>query len=287
MAEYIKLRATALKAGVSLALAALIGGLPARSHAATRASSTSSTAHFLTLTGRTADAKVTLLKLDKSFLKLDTALATIEHKLAKTYFTAQKIDSSFLKIKSANTEFLKIKSANASFLKIDDANSDFLKIDDANTEFLKLGATAANANEFAGATPQSFSRSSSGAVTIVTGGPAASLLPVPGGELSISVGVNTTVGQGSNPFVTITNNTAQALPAVQDIGGQDASADIAANSPQTIMLGLGAAAQLHLQFFPVPGLFGSANPEAATLIVSVESTSTGHDFVGQLIAGSL
>jgi hypothetical protein len=288
MAEFIKLRTTALKAGVSLALAALIGGLPSRSHAATRASSAANATHFLKLTGLTGNVKNSFLKLEKSFLKIDGSLATLEHKLAKTYFTSQKIDSTFLKIKSADTDFLKIDTANASFLKIDDANASFLKIDDAATEFLKVGATAANTSEFGGATAQSFSRSTSGAATIPLGG-SAPLLATPDGELSVSVSYGIGVGQGPQATVTITNNTNQALPAVQDIAGTDTSADIPAKSTHTITLSLlsGGADQIHLQFFPVPGLFGSATAVAATLIVSVESSQTGAGFVGQLIAGSL
>jgi hypothetical protein len=309
MAEYIKLRASALKAGVSLALAALIGGLPARSHAATptsapRASTASGATRFLKLDGLSGSLGNSLLKVEKSFLKLDSALGTLEHKLAKTYFTAQKIDSTFLKIKSANSSFLKVDAANLNFLKIDaanlnflkitdanstflkitDANASFLKIDDADNTFLKLTGTAANASELGGATPQSFSRSSSGAATVKPGDQPAALLASPEGELTVTVTTNPTGGQGG--VVTITNNTGALLPAVQDVAGQDTSIEIQPKSSTPITLD-GSVAQLHLQFFPVPGLFGSAQAEAATLVISMESNQEGDSFVGQLIAGSL
>jgi hypothetical protein len=169
-------------------------------------------------------------------------------------------------------------------LKIKSANTSFLKIDDANNQFLRLGATAANTNEFGGATPESFSRSASGAIAIpsINTGPAQALLGSPDGAITVKVGITAGVGG----VVTIANGTNQT-PAVQDLGGQVTQADIPALSFSTIALGNTSAAQPHVQFFPVPGLFFSATPEAATLIVSQETTQSTHSFVGQLIAGSL
>jgi hypothetical protein len=138
MTDYVKLRASALKASLGVALAALIGGLPARAHAAPAAPGTGST-KFLKLEGLGRDVRNAFLKVEDQVLKLDSSLANVEHKLARNDVSKTEANATFLKIKSADSSFLKIKSANTSFLKIDDANSTFLKIDDANASFLKGG----------------------------------------------------------------------------------------------------------------------------------------------------
>jgi hypothetical protein len=281
MTDYVKLRASALKASLGLALAALIGGLPARAHAAPPASGTGS--KFLKLEGLGRDVRNAFLKVEDQVLKLDSSLANVEHKLV----SKTQANATFLKIKSADSSFLKIKSANASFLKIDNANASFLKIDDANSTFLKAGATAVNASELGGASPQSYSRSAAGdaVVTPTPDGPVQQLLPIPGGALTVQVGYGGPIGVAPSPFVAITNGSGQALPAVQDVDGQTTSADLAAGVEEIIALH--SVAQLHVQFFSVPGLFGSAQGEPATLIVSVEPEGDAFRFVGQLLAGSV
>jgi hypothetical protein len=270
MTDYVKLRTSALKASLGLALAALIGGLPAWAHAAPAAPGAGST-KFLKLGGLGRDVRNAFLKVEDQVLKLDSSLATVEHKLvSKT---------------QANATFLKIKNADSSFLKIESANASFLKIDDANSTFLKAGATAVNANELGGASPQSYSRSAAGDAVVAPGGPEQQLLPIPGGALTVQAGYGGPIGVAPGPFVAITNGSGQALPAVQDLDGQTTSADIAPGV--TTIIGLGSVAQLHVQFFAVPGLFGSAQGEPATLIVSVEPDGNGFRFVGQLLAGSL
>jgi hypothetical protein len=284
MTDYVKLRASALKASLGVALAALIGGLPARAHAAPAAPSTGST-KFLKLEGLGRDVRNAFLKVEDQVLKLESSLANVEHKLARNDVSKTQANATFLKIKSADSSFLKIKSANASFLKIDDANSTFLKIDDANASFLKVDGTAANASELGGASPQSYSRSAAGDAVVTPGGPAQPLLPIPGGALTVQAGYGGPIGVGPSPFVSITNGSGQALPAVQDLDGQTTSADLAAGVAEIIALQ--SVAQLHVQFFSVPGLFGSAQGEPATLIVSVEPEGNAFRFVGQLLAGSM
>jgi hypothetical protein len=279
MTDYVKLRASALKASLGLALAALIGGLPARAHAAPSASGTGS--KFLKLEGLGRDVRNAFLKVEDQVLKLDSSLANVEHKLV----SKTQANATFLKIKSADSSFLKIKSANTSFLKIDNANASFLKIDDANSTFLKAGATAVNASELGGASPQSYSRSAAGDAVVTPGGPVQQLLPIPGGVLSVQAGYGGPIGVAPGPYVAIANGSGQVLPAVQDLDGQTTSADIAPGV--TTIIGLGSVAQLHVQFFSVPGLFGSAQGEPATLIVSVEPDGNAFRFVGQLLAGSL
>ena len=158
MAEYIKLRLTAAKVGVSMAFIALLGGLAERARANPSSAESPASAHFLTDTSSLPGGGASSLVVRK----LDSALARLEHKLSTSFETTHKLNHTFLKIKSANTEFLKIRSANTSFLKIDDANANFLKIDDANAsflkiddannEFLKIDSTAVNANKLGGLT---------------------------------------------------------------------------------------------------------------------------------------
>jgi hypothetical protein len=284
MTDYVKLRASALRASLGLALAALIGGLPARAHAAPAAAGTGST-KFLKLAGLGQDVRNAFLKVEDQVLKLDSSLAKVEHKLGRNYVSASHANATFLKIKSADSSFLKIGDANSNFLKIDDANSSFLKIDDANATFLKVDATAANASELGGASPQSYSRSVAGDAVVTAGGLAQQLLAIPGGALTVLAGVAVPVGAGPSPAVTITNGSGQALPAVQDLDGQTTSADLAAGASNTVTLG--QVAQLHIQFFSVPGLFGSASGEPATLIVSVEPDGNAFRFVAQLLAGAV
>ena len=309
MADFIRLRVAAARAGVSLALAALIGGLTAPGSAASRPHATGGAgagANFLKLNGISGNVRQGFLKLELKFLKLDSALGALEHKLVREYPTATSLrqylklstaNASFLKIDAANANFLKIEDANVNFLKIDDANLNFLKIDAANSEFLKIGATAANANEFGGATPQSFERSVTGTALIPSGGGAAqaTLLSTPGGELVVKAGVTAPGAAPGAPFVSISNGTTSMLPAVQDLdaGGNatTSSADIPAGQAHTVSFTPGnnpLPAQLHTQFFNVPGLFGSPAGEAVTLVVSVESDGNGNvRFVAQLLSGSL
>jgi hypothetical protein len=65
----------------------------------------------------------------------------------------------------------------------------------------------------------------------------------------------------------------QALPAVQDLDGTDASADTPAGSTRTIALGNGSAAQLHVQFFPVRDKFGRSRVTVSTS--NVEPATVG------------
>ena len=318
MADFIRLRVAAARAGVSLALAALIGGLSAPGASASRPHATGGAGtgvNFLKLGGLSGNVRQGFLKLELKFLKLDSALGALEHKLVREYATAGSLkqylklstanasflklddaNANFLKIEDANVNFLKIDDANLNFLKIDAANTEFLKIDAANTEFLKIDATAANANAFGGATPQSFERSATGTASIPTGAGAAQapLLSTPGGELVVKAGMTAPGAAPGAPYVSITNGTTSLLPAVQDLdaGGNatTSSADIGAGQAHTVSFSGNylPPGQLHVQFFNVPGLFGSSAGEAVTLVVSVESDGNGNmRFVAQLISGSL
>ena len=282
MAEYIKFRMTAAKVGVSMAFFALLGGLADRARAATPTARppASASASFLqeisTPTGGGLDRVV--------IQKLDRALATLEHKLAKSFYTSQKINKTFLKIKSANSEFLKVKSANTEFLKIEDANTfvfkvidantEFLKIDDANADFLKVRGTAANSSELGGLTPDAFFQGHgnvlSNEVTATASGGQAQLL----GDGSLTVLVADTVGNGAQ--VTLQNETSSALSYTES---NNQSGTVPANGQSTP---ISITAQLELQVFSA-----AAPSKVWTITVSTVPGGGGDVFVGQMLIGLL
>jgi hypothetical protein len=295
MAEYIKFRLTAAKVGVTMAFLALLAGVTDRAQAAATPPPPANFLRQISIPTRGGLDRVVIQKLD-------SALATLEHKLAKSYETTHKInttflkiksaDTSFLKIKSADTSFLKIASANTDFLKIDDANTNFLKIDDANSEFLKVGGTAANASELGGLSPSSFVQGGGNVITgaisdLATSNTATQLLTVPG---AIVLSVANTVGAGMQ--IDITNLTGQTLASVVDNGnGTTSEHDL--NPPSQlnptgttafpfITTGSPPVGQVHIQIFP-----NSAFSEAVTMVVSTEnSTTTLPSFVGQAFTGA-
>ena len=208
MADYISLRLAAARLGVTMAFFALLGGLAEKARAAISPGDRAvPSAGFLT------DVSVP----SSVVLKLDSALASLEHKLSTSFETTHKLNQTFLKIKSADTEFLKIRSADTSFLKIDDADTSFLKIDDANSEFLKIDSTAANASELGGLSPQAFFQGNGHVVSGAVSSPSASpqqLLALPGGIIVVTVAAN-----ADAVFLNVANATGATLPAVQDLDG--------------------------------------------------------------------
>lgn len=285
MAEYVRSRVISAKLGVTMALLSLISAV--NSGSAQAQTPTRERTSALSLSGIGSSIASQFLKLE---VKLDNAVSQIEHKLTKTYLSAQKIDATFLKITSADQSFLKIDSANNTFLKIDNANSTFLKIDDANSQFLKLDGKAADASELGGATPQAYVRTTTGSVSVPAGtGQSTQLLRTPDGLLGVTVGGGTVGAAG--PSVTIENGTSSTLPAVQDLFGVDTPVNLQPGSTPISLKSdnQSTAVMLHVQFFPVPNLFGSgAAGEAVTLILSMEfdSSANVYRFVGQLVAGS-
>jgi len=291
MAEYIKFRLTAAKLGVTVTFFALLAGLADKARAIALPAKPAASANFLKQISIPTGGSIDRIVIQK----LDSALATLEHKLATSFDTTHKINQTFLKIKSANTEFLKIKSANASFLKINTANANFLKIDDANTEFLKiddagaqflkLTGTAANSSQLGGLTPDQFFQGTgsvvSGAATVSPSTSPQPLLTLPGGIIVVSVSGGP--GQGVN--VVIHNGTAVSLPAVQDnAGSAPQSVTLAPNADTPVSLGTAPTAQLSLQIFPS----GQAFPDVVTLIVSSEQPAgvLSASVVGQAFAGA-
>ena len=157
----------------------------------------------------------------------------------------------------------------------------------------QVGAGATDATALGGELPEAFSQTITGATTVSTdGGPAASLLSTPEGDLGVSVGyARPGVQDPSGAFVVITNNTENLLPAVKTLAGQVATSENLNPGPNKIFLPIpsGGTAQLHLQPAPVPGPRGEAASAAVTLIVSAEPwpSQNGIAFVGQLITGAI
>jgi hypothetical protein len=295
MAEYIKFRMAAAKLSVSMAFFALLAGLAEQARAASAAAKPAAPANFLR-----ESASSRLVNVPTSvILKLDSALATLEHKLATSFDTSHKINQTFLKIKSANTEFLKIRSADAQFLKIDGLTSaltpleqkidavgtTFLKITDANAEFLKVGSTAANSSALGGLAPSAFFQGNGHVVSAATTAPTTSgttspLLSLPGGIIVVSV--SDVPGQGLN--LIIHNGTGALLPAVQD--GHSTPISLQPNADTTVVLGAtDTANEVHLQIFPS----GQTFPDVVTLIVSSAPPPSGGApmVVGQAFTGGV
>jgi hypothetical protein len=286
MADYIRFRLATARIGVSMAFFALLAGIAERAQAA---SPPAPGANFLREISIPSGGGLDRIVIQK----LDSALATLEHKLNTSFDTTQKInqtflkiksaDTSFLKIKSANADFLKIDSANANFLKIDDANASFLKIDDANSEFLKIDSTAANSSELGGLTPDAFFQGNGHVVTgavsnLATSNTPTQLLSLPGGIIVVSVA--NTVGAGVQ--LSIHNASGVGLPAVQTVG--DTTTSTTLSTTQDYVTNLTASGeQLHIQIFPS----GASFPDVVTLIVSCENQSGLPSFVGQAFTGGV
>lgn len=144
MAQRIKFRLTAAKVGVSMALAALVGGLVEKLSSGrdelqiTRASAPG---NFIKLGGlpqkiridfQKVEQKVITLekkwvKLNQNSVALGSELAATEQKLVKDYLTGQQIDATFLKTSTAEAKFLKITTAAAEYLKIATAKNEFIQ----------------------------------------------------------------------------------------------------------------------------------------------------------------
>jgi hypothetical protein len=279
MAEHVKFRLNAAKVGVSMALMALIGGLAEKVGVAS-ARPSAGDAHFVKATSSPTGGS----SVRSVIQKLDSALASLEHKLATNFETTQKLNQTFLKIKSANTEFLKVDSANANFLKIDTANTEFLKIDGANSEFLKIDSTAANSSELGGKAPSAFVQGKgdvvSGYQSVTSSNTIDNQLPLvssPDGAVSVFVYDDT----GSITLV-VKNATGTDLPAVQETNGQAQARTLTASEPTSIVLG-SSTSQSTIQIMPA-----DSSGDVITLTVSVDyKIGASEDVVAQMLIGLL
>ncbi len=257
MAEYIRFRLTSAKIGVTMALAALIGGVADRAQAQSQSAAPGKPAPlFVKLTGITGPVRSVLAKIEQKCVTLGNEIGSLEKKVRTDYYTKDQIGKVYLKDATANAEFLK-KADTA-------ANSRLLDSKPANA-FVQSASDATVAT---------------GALSSLGGaGGTQTLLVAPGtnGEI-IVVCRPAPVGQPAGIQVLIHNGTGFTLPAVQDQNGHDSSMPLApGDTPLTTITG---NTQLHLQTFPTSGF-----NRVMTLTVSGEKGANGVSVVGQMLNG--
>ena len=270
MAEYIKFRLTVAKAGVTMALLGLLGGLAQRAGADPPRSTE-------------AHAAKTISWTPKLFLKgitgnLRTSLVTIEKDLSSIYAKEQKA----LTADVSSLKHLITAAKDNSYSKLQ-SNATFLSKADASKEYLKIDGKAADAAALGGVPAVQFGMVGSGAVSMGDGSVRQTLLTAPGtnGEI-IVVCEPVPRAPGSGSFVT--NNTGVLLPAVQDVDGHEHSRSRSRRDRPRCSHTFPTAAnadQLHLQTFPAAGF-----NHVLTLTVSGEPTGNGVSFVGQMLNGA-
>jgi hypothetical protein len=155
-----------------MALLSVIGGLADRARSGpptVNARPAAAVDYFLKLDGITGNAKNAFLKLELKILKLDSALASAEHKLTSSFYDKHKSDSLYLKQSDARHNYLKIRTAEA----------EFLKFREGDTRYLKANGVAADSSKLGGMTPDQFAHGQifSGAQTMIAGGQSIELLP--------------------------------------------------------------------------------------------------------------
>jgi hypothetical protein len=277
MADYLRFRLTAAKAGASMALLALIGGLAARGDASpptlNAVPAKASTGSFLKLGGITGNAKTSFLKIEAKFVKIDSALSALEHKLATSYYSKRSTDATFLKITDASKKYLKLE----------DAAKVYLKIDDAAAKFLKIDGTAANASELGGQAPDAFFQ---GRGNVVTGATslASGATPSPATVLEDSHGIIAVLitGNADQTQFQIVNNSGLTLEAVMD----------GVTTPLTLVPGATLlpavqrqnAGELHIQIMP-----SAAFNQVVTLVLGVAPSFADGSVraTGQMLIGLL
>lgn len=297
MAEYIKFRLTAAKASVTLAFLALVGGLAgpaqAKQHdpSAKAASFSWGDPIYLKLDGLGGATQKVFSTLE---YKLNHALSSFSHKLNTTFYDKHKIDTTFLKIDSANklyykesqvnADFLKIEDANASFLKIDAASAEFLKITDANNAFLKIDGTAANAQKLGGLTPDAFVQGHANVLSNELVASSAQQALLGDGSVKVLIGLDV----NSNPTVTLENDTSSPLTFSMNPNpnvSTPRSNTIPGNGGQVTLTLTGNLNQLDFQIFASGGGGGAGKLWTATL--SQLNGSGTQTFVGQMLIGNL
>jgi hypothetical protein len=268
MAEHIKFRLTAAKFGVSAALLALIGGVVERIRSGpseVRITPASAPGHFLKLGGIPGDVKHALIKLEDKWIKLDTALTKVVHKLSTDYLKIDKANTEFLKINKANAEYLKIHKAEAEFLKIRSADAQFLKIRSAQNEFVQgRGGVVSSAAQLS-----------------TTAKTPTQLLKSPDGSLAVAV-----IANSDQVVVQIDNTTGALLPAVLTTDGdRPASQNLKPGVTEITLVPSNGAHHLQLQ------TFGDGSVRSAvTLVLSTEASPSNQNesmVVGQMLIGLL
>jgi hypothetical protein len=268
MAEYIKFRVNSAKVGVTMAFLALLGGVADKARAATP--------RGVQASASTSPGVSTVIKLDKAFVKIENAVASLQQKLKTHYLTADKIEASFETIKKANKTFISIKKA----------ESEFLKITDADLNFLKADGTAVNAQKLGDLAPSAFVQGNntsvvSGALNNLSASPQ-QILSVAGGIIVVSVADTSGVPAGG-PTLTIHNSSSTDLIGVLDPGnGQSVALNLKPNGDTTLPA-VQDTAEVKIQIFPggaftnvVSILIGlTPNPANSQQIEAVAQAFTG------------
>ncbi len=275
MAEQIKFRLTKARAGLTLAILALVAGVTDRADSTTHAELTADqvTASpaafdaFLKLDGITGATRTAFQKIENTFAKfdakLDTAVAQIYQKFEK-YDTAQKLDKTFLTTAAAGAEFLTPAAANGSFL--------------------AKGGTAANSTELGGKTADAFVQGAgnvvSGYAVVTAANNVDNPLPLiasPDGTISVSV-----YDDSGLVTLSVQNTTSTDLPAVQDTDGQTSAQTLTAGEFNPLVIGSGAA-QTTIQILPA-----GSSTDVITLTVSVDAVvgQASIPVVAQMLVGS-
>jgi hypothetical protein len=290
MAAQIKFRLTKAKAGLTLAILALVAGVTEHARSAAPPELTadqvvaSPAAYdaFLKLNGITGATKTAFQKIENTFAKFDvqlnTAVLTIDKKFAK-YDTAQRLDKTFVTSAEASAKFLTPAEANGIFLTKD--------------------ATAANSSELSGKTADAFVQGTGGVATgaLTLGGAtgvsgAQTLVQSPaqaGTQAAIIVVCTPSASNGTT--VNIQNTTGATIPAVMDQGvapgvgspspSSTSQMDLAPTpASNTFTIPPDEIGQFHLQTFPT-----SSFNQVVTLIMSTEPTGGGTSIVAQMING--
>jgi hypothetical protein len=287
MADYIRFRLTAAKAGASMALLALIGGLAARGDASpptlNAVPAKASTGSFLKLGGITGNAKTSFLKIEAKFVKIDSALSALEHKLATSYYSKHSTDATFLKITDASKKYLKIEDAAKVYLKIDDASKVYLNASDAAAKFLKIDGTAANSSELGGQAPGAFFQ---GRGNVVTGATslASGATPSPATVLEDSHGIIAVLitGNADQTQFQIINNSGLTLEAVMD--GVTTPLKLIPGATLLPAVQHQNAGELHIQIMP-----SAAFNQVVTLVLGVAPSFADGSVraTGQMLIGLL
>jgi hypothetical protein len=263
MAEYMRFRLRAAKAGVTMAFLALLGGLAERAsadHQGTRARAASSPANWqpkLSLSGITGNLRTTLFKIEKDLVSIyqkDQKDLTLQIEGLSGRLTSDFYD----------------KHA---------ANSTFLTQEDAGLLYLRNTGTATNAKLLGGLSADAFVQGTggiaTGGVTATLAGGLIGLLHSADNTLSVSVEIG-----GNGPEAEITNNSSTAIDWVSST---QASGTIDPNSKTTVQIAApDAPAQVTIQFLP------AVQNQAFTLTLSTEPGAVGSGqqrFVGQMING--
>jgi hypothetical protein len=284
MAEFIKLRLTAAKAGVTMAFLALLGGIATakpgaeNSQRAKAANKLDKWTPALSLNGLSANLRGVLIGLEKDlasvFYKEQKDIATLEYKehkhIAAVLYKEHK-DFSALSATLQGSYYDKHKT-----------DATFLSQTDAAAEYLKLKDTAANSNELGGLTPSQFIQGTGGVQTnaLTISGNSTSpqnLLMLKGTNGSIIVVCTPNPGGGA--LIQIDNTTGSLIPAIMN--GAPISLD--PTKPTTLATVTPNGEQLTLQTFPT-----SSFNEVATLTISGSEPATGGtvQIVGQMLSGN-